>query len=109
MNNSLPVVQTIIPADVIDLGLGNPPLSLLPLELIREAAQNTLSQSDNSFLQYGTEQGDGYLRAALANFLSNGYGFSVQPENLFVTSGISNGLDLVCTFFTKPGDTIFVE
>jgi len=86
----LPIVQTQIPPGVIDLGMGNPPLSVLPLDIIREAAQSALSQGDNSFLQYGIEQGDGYFRAALANFLTDGYGFPVSPENLFVTTGISN-------------------
>ncbi len=107
--NPIPIVQTQIPPDVIDLGLGNPPLSLLPLELIRDSAQNTLSQNDNSFLQYGTEQGDGYFRVALSNFLSAGYGSPVDPQSLFTTTGISNTLDLLCTFFTQPGDTVFVE
>lgn len=109
MQMPLPIVQTQIPPDVIDLGLGNPPLSLLPLDMIRDAAQNTLSQNDNSFLQYGTEQGDGHLRVALANFLSDGYGFPVDPQSLFITTGISNGLDFLCSLFTKAGDTIFVE
>ena len=107
--NPFPVIQNIVPPDVIDLGLGNPPLSLLPLDLIRESAQSTLAQGDTSFLQYGVEQGDGYFRAALATFLTNGYGFPVSPENLLVTTGISNGLDLLCSYFTKAGDTIFVE
>lgn len=107
--NPLPVIQTPIPPDVIDLGLGNPPLSLLPLDLIRESAQGILSQGDNSFLQYGVEQGDGYFRAALAAFLTDGYGFPVSHENLLITTGISNGLDLLCSYFTKAGDTIFVE
>lgn len=105
----LPVAQVMAPPDVIDLGMGNPPPSLLPLDLIRESAQRIFSQNDNSFLQYGVEQGDGYLRAALSDFLSRGYGFPVQPENLFITSGISNALDLLCSLFTKDGDTIFVE
>lgn len=107
--NPLPVVQTQIPPDVIDLGLGNPPLSLLPLDLIHTSAQKILSQNENSFLQYGTEQGDGYLRAALADFLSKGYGLPVHAENLFITAGISNALDLLCSLFTKAGDTILVE
>jgi len=109
MNISLPIIQTQIPPDVIDLGLGNPPLSLLPLELIRDAAQVALSQDDNSFLQYGAEQGDGYLRLDMAKFLGGEYGFSVEPESLFITTGISNGLDLLCSLFTQAGDTIFVE
>ena len=109
MTTSLPIVQTQIPPDVIDLGLGDPPLSLLPLDLIRDAAQAQLSQNDRSFLQYGTEQGDGYFRIALAEFLGKGYGFAVKPESLFVTNGVSQALDLICTLFTKAGDTIFVE
>jgi 2-aminoadipate transaminase len=109
MDTALPIVQTQLPPGVIDLGLGNPPLSLLPLEAIRSAAQKALSRSDNSFLQYGTEQGDGYFRLALSKFLSRGYEFEIPHENLFVTTGISNGLDLLCTLFTEAGDTVFVE
>jgi DNA-binding transcriptional MocR family regulator len=37
------------------------------------------------------------------------YANSVDPEMLFVTAGASSALDLLCTLFTKPGDTIFVE
>ena len=109
MTTPFSTIQNQVPPDVIDLGLGDPPLSLLPLDLIREAAQLRLSHDDNSFLQYGAEQGDGYFRFALAGFLTKGYGFDVKPESLFVTNGISKALDLICTLFTRAGDTIFVE
>jgi|SRR5687767_1216802 len=109
MNTPLSSIQNQVAPNVIDLGLGDPPLSLLPLELVRDAAQARLSQDDNSFLQYGAEQGDGNFRFVLANFLTKGYGFKVNPEDLFVTNGISNALDLICTLFTRTGDTIFVE
>ncbi len=33
----------------------------------------------------------------------------MDPGRLFVTNGISGGLDLLCTLFTRSGDTIFVE
>jgi 2-aminoadipate transaminase len=109
MTTSLPIIQNQIAPEVIDLGLGDPSLSLLPLGLIRESAQMQLSQNDNSFLQYGTEQGDGYFRLALADFLGKDYAFDVKPESLFITNGISEALDLICTIFTQAGDTIFVE
>lgn len=109
MTTPLSTIQTQTPPDVIDLGLGDPSLLLLPLDLIRESAQTRLLQNDNSFLQYGAEQGDGYFRLTLANFLSKGYGFEAKPERLFVTNGISKALDLICTLFTQAGDTIFVE
>jgi len=105
----LPVTQVSVPPDFIDLGLGDPQLSLLPLEMIRQGAQNCLSQNDPSFLQYGTNQGDGYFRQSLAKFLSNGYGFPVDPDNLFVIPGVSMGLHLISSFFTHPGDKVFVE
>ncbi|MBC7875984.1 MAG: PLP-dependent aminotransferase family protein [Anaerolineales bacterium] len=106
---TLQTAQIQVPDGFIDLGRGDPDLNLLPLDMLHQAAQNRLSQSDNTFLQYGTEQGDGYFRAALANFLSQKYNFAVDFETLFVTSGISAGLDLICTLLTKPGDVIFVE
>ena len=103
------VLQTQTPPEIIDLGLGNPPESLLPLDLLRSAAQTALAQDNNDFLQYGIEQGDGYFRNALAHFLSVEYGFSVDAGTLFTTTGISNSLDMLCTLFTRPGDVIFVE
>lgn len=109
MSSPLQTIQTLIPSDFIDLGTGDPQLKLLPLELIRDAAAHRLSQGDRDFLQYGLEQGDGYFRGALAGFLSARYGFSVSHDELFTTAGISSALALLCSLFTKPGDTIFVE
>lgn len=106
---NLPTIQTVIPPDIIDLGAGEPSLSLIPLEMINTSAQKVLSQSDNSFLQYGSEQGDGHFRFALSQFLSKQYEFDISPEKLFITNGISNALDLICTLFTQAGDTIYVE
>lgn len=102
-------VQSLIPSDFIDLGTGDPNPRLLPLELLRDAAAHRLGLGEREFLQYGLEQGDGYFRAALANFLSSRYGFSVSHDELFTTAGISSALALLCSLFTKPGDTIFVE
>jgi len=109
MDTLLSIVQTPTSPDIIDLGLGDPPTSLLPLDLIQESAYAQLSKDDNSFLQYGAEQGNGYFRLALTNFLTQHYGFDVPSENLFITNGISKALDLICTLFTQAGDTIFVE
>jgi DNA-binding transcriptional MocR family regulator len=109
MNKSFQTVQVQIPAGVIDLGVGDPPLSLLPLELIRQAADIRFAEGNPSMLQYGAEQGDGNFRLALAQFLSKGYGSPVDPDSLFVTNGISNALDQICSLFTQDGDIIFVE
>ena len=60
-------------------------------------------------LQYGTELGDGYLRLALAEFLTEAYGVECDPEPMFITNGNSQAIDQVCSVFAKPGDVVFVE
>ncbi|MBL6983103.1 MAG: PLP-dependent aminotransferase family protein [Anaerolineales bacterium] len=105
----IPIVQIDLPPGFIDLGMGNPDLSLLPLESMRRASEKFFSSNDPRPLQYGIEQGDGYFRNALASFLSDDYQFSVSPAALFVTNGASSALNLVCNLFTQPGDVVFAE
>lgn len=103
------ITQINVPTDFIDLGMGNPDLDLLPVGMLRESADSFFLEGDPRYLQYGLEQGDGYFRRALADFLTRAYGGAVDPVLLFVTAGASSALDLLCTLFTRPGDTIFVE
>jgi 2-aminoadipate transaminase len=109
MYMSIQTVQTLIPPEMIDLGLGDPSPSLFPLPALARAAGERFQQGDPSFLQYGAEQGNGFFRLALARFLSQNYHLPVEAESLFVTAGVSSALDLLCTCFTQAGDTIFVE
>ena len=93
----------------IDLGVGHPQDKFLPLERMRQAAETRFSAGDPYFLQYGSRQGDGYLRQFLAQFLSRGYALPVDPAHLFITNGASMGLALICSLLTQPGDAILVE
>jgi len=101
--------QSEVSADLIDLAIGHPGPDLLPLELLREAAAHRLGQGDRSFLQYGYERGDHRFRTQLARFLSHHYASEVSPDELFVSGGASQALDLICSLFTRPGDLVFVE
>ena len=107
--STVQVTQLNIPEGLINFGVGQPDPALLPLEAMRRATAHRLSHDDPFLLAYGVEQGDGYFRIALADFLSRGYGFSIHANDLFVTTGISQGLDFICTLFAQAGDTIFVE
>lgn len=103
------ITQINVPPGFIDLGMGNPDLDLLPLELLRRSAEAQFDTGDLRPLQYGLEQGDGYFRGSLASFLTRSYGTPVDQEDLFVTAGASAALDIICTLYTEPGDLIFVE
>jgi hypothetical protein len=51
-----------IPAGMIDLGIGQPGMSLLPLAAMAQAAEHCFSQNNPYILAYGAEQGNWYFR-----------------------------------------------
>ncbi len=106
---TLGITQSSVPAGVIDLGLGHPGNDLLPLAQLAQAAAHRFAQGDPSFLQYGSEAGSAPLRAALAAFLQRAGGYAVDAESLFITNGVSQALEQICTLFTRPGDLVLVE
>ena len=101
--------QVDIEEGVIDFGIGQPGLDILPREILENAAAHRLKTNDATFLNYGYNAGDGYFLIELARFLEPHYQKPVDPLELFVTAGSSQGLDLVCTQFTQPGDVVIVE
>ena len=94
---------------VIDLGIGQPQPAILPVELMARAMTIAAAARPSAPLQYGTERGDGHLRAALARFLTAHYGHSVDGERILVSNGNSQAIDLCCGALAKPGDVVFVE
>ena len=111
MTAPLPSVLIAIQEGMIDLGWGHPSPHLHPLAAMQQAAMHAFTTTQVATLQYGAEQGFGPLLESLAAFLSQqaAYAMHVEPTTLFVTGGASQALDLACTLFTQPGDTVFVE
>lgn len=93
----------------IDFGVGQPSDDLLPLELIHSACDRFFGSAQALELNYGELQGDVRFLASLSDLLTNEYGHPAPAESLFVTAGNSHALDFVCSRFTRPGDTVFVE
>ena len=75
---NIQTAQLSLPPGMIEFGAGQPSPSLLPLKLLREAAANRLGNDDASYLAYGAEQGDGYFRKILAEYLSEQYRMPVD-------------------------------
>ena len=93
----------------INFGIGQPSADLLPVDLMRQASDAFYASAQPIELNYGVLQGDARFLTSLADFLTAGYGTPAVPENLFLTGGNSQAMDMVATVFAKPGDTIFVE
>jgi DNA-binding transcriptional MocR family regulator len=94
---------------VLDLSIGHPSPELLPIEMMRRAASELYGLGDRLVLQYGAERGHALVRSELAAFLTRQYGREVEQEQLLISGGVSQALDLICTVFTKPGQYVFVE
>ena len=111
INYNLPSLLLNITDGVIDLGWGHPSAELHPLEEIRIATEKMFARGDAIPLQYGASQGYGPFLNSLAGFLSSqsAYPMEVYPNNLFLTAGASQGIDLICTLLAADGDTIIVE
>ena len=97
------------PPGTINLGIGQPSADLLPVDLVRRASESFFAEAQPFELNYGVTQGDARFLDSLAGFLTAAYGSATTPDNLFVTGGNSQALDLASTVFAKPGDTVFVE
>jgi 2-aminoadipate transaminase len=97
------------PPGTINLGIGQPSADLLPVELVHKASELFFEAAQPLELNYGVVRGDERFLSSLAGLLSANYAATATPEQLFVTGGNSQALDLVSTVFATPGDTVFVE
>lgn len=87
-------------------GLPNP-LSF-PVDAIREASDKILKDDGKSTLQYSTTEGYAPLREWIAlRYASKG--ISVSAENILITSGSQQGLDLIGKVFLDKGDSVIIE
>ncbi len=97
------------PPGTINFGVGQPSADLLPIDLVRTAAEDYLAGAQPIEINYGVAAGDIRFLESLAAFLTTNYGSAVSPDSLFLTAGNSHAMDLVCTQFSQQGDTVYVE
>ena len=95
-------------AGVISLAAGTPDPALFPTRTIGRLWSRTIATEDPRFLQYGTPQGDYHLRSWIADRCRS-IGISADPQQILVTSGSQQAIDLVARTFVGPGDHVLVE
>lgn len=91
--------------DVISLGVGEPDF-ITPWN-IREKAIYSLEQG---FTSYTSNKGLGELRQGISSFLKHRYSLDYDPEEeILVTVGVSEALDLAVRAILNPGDGVLVQ
>jgi len=93
---------------LIHLGTGQPDAALLPLASLRRAWMAALRDASPTDLLYAGPQGERAVRAALAEYCAS-VGYAVAPEEVLVTTGTQQAIDLVIRTFIQPGEHVLVE
>ncbi|HUX71033.1 MAG TPA: PLP-dependent aminotransferase family protein [Cellulomonadaceae bacterium] len=94
--------------EVVSLAGGMPYLEGLPLDVIGEMAQRVIATRGTTALQYGSGQGDETLREQILEVMRL-EGIEAHPDDVVVTTGSQQALDLVTRLFINPGDVIVAE
>jgi 2-aminoadipate transaminase len=94
--------------DVLSFAGGLPAPELFPVEAIAEAHAEVLAREGRAALQYSTTEGFGPLREWVAARLAR-RGIRVSTDQVLITNGSQQGIDLVARVLLDPGDVVAVE
>ncbi len=94
--------------DVISFGGGMPAPELFPVREIEEACNYLLREVPKVALQYSTTEGYRPLREFLAEAMAK-YGICHSPDNILITTGSQQALDLIGKIFIDAGTYVLTE
>jgi DNA-binding transcriptional MocR family regulator len=94
---------------IISFAGGFPDSAMFDVEGIREATNKALDEEPGAALQYGATEGYQPLREQLAAFMQAKGALDVAPDQLIVTTGSQQALDLLGKTMISPGDKVIVE
>jgi len=94
--------------DIISFAGGLPAPELFPLDDLRAAFDAALREGGGSAVQYGPTEGYAPLRAYLAARLAR-RGIVATPDDILITTGSQQGLDLLGKVLLSPRATVLVE
>jgi 2-aminoadipate transaminase len=94
--------------EVISFGGGLPAPDVFPVQRFEQACHKVLAEHGAMALQYGTTEGYQPLREMIARNLAR-YGIIATADNVLITSGSQQALDLIGKLLINRGDRILVE
>jgi 2-aminoadipate transaminase len=94
--------------EIISFAGGLPSPATFPVERMKAAYDKVLSEAGKVALQYGPTDGYGPLREWIANSLST-EGSRILPEQILMTSGSQQALDLLGKVLIDEGSRVLVE
>ncbi len=94
--------------DILSFAGGLPAPELFPVQAIADAHAEVLATEGQAALQYSTTEGYGPLREWICGHLKQ-RGRVANPDQVLITNGSQQGIDLVAKVLLDPGDLVVVE
>lgn len=94
--------------DIISLAGGLPYVKGLNMEKLDEALHEVIEKTGSEALQYGPSEGYAGLRNYLVKFMAE-EGVQVTPDDIVITDGSQQAVELLTKIFVNPGDVILTE
>jgi len=94
--------------DIISFAGGLPASETFPVKELEQISSQLLREKGATALQYGPTEGETALREELAKWLAHEKA-SLKPENILITTGSQQGLDIVSKVFLDPKDIVVLE
>ncbi|MFI5133842.1 MAG: PLP-dependent aminotransferase family protein [Chitinophagales bacterium] len=94
--------------DVINLALAVPDISLLPAAKLNKSVVHAMRNEKDHCISYEHPQGNIELRKQIAKLAFN-WGGKIKADDVLVTSGCLDAINMCLKAVTKPGDTVAVE
>ncbi|MDL2225758.1 PLP-dependent aminotransferase family protein [Eubacteriales bacterium OttesenSCG-928-M02] len=95
--------------EMISFAGGLPAPELFPVQEIITVNRMVLEENGEKALQYSTTEGFGPLREWIANRMNTRLGTAFDKDNILITHGSQQALDLTGKVFLDEGDTVFCE
>lgn len=95
-------------ADMISLSGGMPEVSRVPYDAVAKAAREAVHHEGAAALQYGSSNGRLQIRTLISDLMAE-IGVRLSPEDVVVTAGAQQALDLFAKTMLDPGDVIITE
>lgn len=94
---------------VVSLSAGNPAPDAFPAKEIAEISADLLSRRPVDALQYGLTEGYAPLRDYLKKYMKDKYGIGSENDQLIITSGAQQVMDLAAKSLCNEGDVVICE
>lgn len=95
--------------EVISFAGGLPNPGFFPVEEIARASTKVLAEDGRNVLQYSTSEGHLPLREFIAERYLSKNGLKIEPDEILITNGSQQGIDLIGKVFLNKGDGVVIE